>query len=323
MSDPARHHPSGASESKSPQQHDGTGAMSIPPSSKSPPPLQHQTSSIALPTTLSNAEDLCPGAWPDGHPMSRARSDGDLKEITWLKAKVRGKKQDAFSIALRLMIDQARGRLGLSRKKEKKKEKKTSTNLKKQVDLLERQVAALIAVSPSSARTAVADAMSRIPSSVALNPARIEGEEANNNGTPPAPPPPPRPSSSSLPPRPPSQVFPSSSSTPPTLAETARPPLGEPVASEDGGGGAGSSPGENNKKEKQQRQQQWQRQQGQQAAAPASSSSIPPPMPLEPVPMSATRVVLHQLVTPTDVDDLGICSGKSKRGDGCVWGGGG
>lgn len=177
--------------------------------------------------------------------------------------------------------------------------------LTQQVDLLERQVAALIAASPSSARTAVADAMSRIPSSVALN--YVEDEETKNNiTTPAAAASSSRPSASMLPPRPPSQVFlpPSCPSpTPPTLAETARPPMGEPVASEDGGGGAAGASGASPE-----RQQQQQRQQEQQQAA--LTSSVPPPMPFEPVPMSATRVVLHQLVTPTDVDDLGICSGE-------------
>ena len=73
----------------------------IPPSTSSPPPHHHQTSSIPLPTALSNALDLRPGAWPEGHPMSRARSDGDLKEITWLTAKVRRKKEEDVSLFFR------------------------------------------------------------------------------------------------------------------------------------------------------------------------------------------------------------------------------
>jgi hypothetical protein len=229
--------------------------------------------------------------------MSRARSDGDLKEITWLTAKVRRKKNSSRAFSIERSGD-------LARPHPKRNEKP----LTRQVDLLERQVAALIAASPSSARTAVADAMSRIPSSVALN--YVEDEETKNNITTPAAAAAAasRPSASMLPPRPPSQVFlpPSCPSpTPPTLAETARPPMGEPVASEDGGGGAAGASGASPER---QQQQQQQRQQEQQQAA--LTSSVPPPMPFEPVPMSATRVVLHQLVTPTDVDDLGICSGE-------------
>lgn len=297
MSDVPRHRGSGGSEQKSSHDDDGTGAM-IPPSTSSPPPHHHQTSSIPLPTALSNALDLRPGAWPEGHPMSRARSDGDLKEITWLTAKVRRRTRfssRAFSIE----------RSGDPARPHPKRNEKPLT---RQVDLLERQVAALIAASPSSARTAVADAMSRIPSSVALN--YVEDEETKNNITTPAAAAAAassRPSASMLPPRPPSQVFlpPSCPSpTPPTLAETARPPMGEPVASEDGGGGAAGASGASPERQ----QQQQQRQQEQQQAA--LTSSVPPPMPFEPVPMSATRVVLHQLVTPTDVDDLGICSGE-------------
>ena len=78
--------------------------------------------------------------------------------------------------------------------------------------------------------------------------------------------------------------------------------MGEPVASEDGG--ANSSPERNKQQQEQEQQQQ---------AVASAPSAIPPPMPFEPVPMSATRVVLHQLVTPTDVDDLGICSGEKKE----------
>jgi len=70
----------------------------IPPSTTttttSSPPPQHHHQSIPLPTALSNLDDLRPGGWPEGHPMSRARSDGDLKEITWLTAKVR--KEEFF-----------------------------------------------------------------------------------------------------------------------------------------------------------------------------------------------------------------------------------
>ena len=198
--------------------------------------------------------------------------------------------------------------LSLSRSIERTRKTLTEKNLLtyKQVDLLERQVAALIAASPSSARTAVAEAMSRIPSSVALssNYEQEEKETNNNNKTPAA-----AAASSSRPPRPPSQasLLPSSSSTP-TLAESARPPMGEPVASEDGGGEAGAGGSSPARQQRQQGQQQQEQQQDQQQVA--LTSSIPPPMPFEPVPMSATRVVLHQLVTPTDVDDLGICSGE-------------
>jgi hypothetical protein len=210
-----------------------------------------------------------------------------------------------FLDRFRLIDTSERERLDLTKEREKKK-KKTP-----QVDLLERQVAALIAASPSSARTAVADAMSRIPSSVALSSAaRVEDEEATSENSKS----PTRPSSLLPPPRPPSQVFslPSSSSTP-TLAETARPPLGEPVASEDGSGGAGGAKSSRGKNENEQQQQQQQQERPAAARAPSSPSSLPPPVPLEPVPMSATRVVLHQLVTPTDVDDLGICSGERQR----------
>lgn len=101
MSGASRHHPSGDGEQKS-SQDDGTGGAPTPP----PPPQhqhqqQNQTSSIPLPTTLSNAQDLRPGAWPEGHPMSRVRSDGEVKEITWLTAKVRRQKEEDVSLFFR------------------------------------------------------------------------------------------------------------------------------------------------------------------------------------------------------------------------------
>ena len=87
MSDPSRHQPRERESSQ------GDGAGSTVPNATQPQssPLSqhHQHSSIPLPTALSNAQDLRPGAWPEGHPMSRPKSDGDLREITWLTAKVR------------------------------------------------------------------------------------------------------------------------------------------------------------------------------------------------------------------------------------------
>ena len=117
MSDVPRHRGSCGSEQKSSHDDDGTGAM-IPPSTSSPPPHHHQTSSIPLPTALSNALDLRPGAWPEGHPMSRARSDGDLKEITWLTAKVRRKKN---SFLVSRFFDRAIGRPGEASPETKRK----------------------------------------------------------------------------------------------------------------------------------------------------------------------------------------------------------
>ena len=112
--------------------------------------------------------------------MSRVRSDGELKEITWLTAKVREEKEERRFVVF--AIDKKAGRREL-----KKPENQKKKNLKLQVDLLERQIAALIAASPSSARTAVADAMSRIPSSVALSSSAYgaggEEEEGANDKT--------------------------------------------------------------------------------------------------------------------------------------------
>lgn len=47
------------------------------------------SSVVPLPTALSNAHDLRPGSFPDGHPMSRVRSSTDLNQIAWLTAKVK------------------------------------------------------------------------------------------------------------------------------------------------------------------------------------------------------------------------------------------
>ena len=74
---------------------------------------------IPLPTALSNAQDLRPGAWPEGHPMSRVRSDGELKEITWLTAKVREEKEERRFVVF--AIDKKAGRRELKKPENQKK----------------------------------------------------------------------------------------------------------------------------------------------------------------------------------------------------------
>ena len=76
---------------------------------------------IPLPTALSNAQDLRPGAWPEGHPMSRVRSDGELKEITWLTAKVREEKEERRFVVF--AIDKKAGRRELKKPENQKKKK--------------------------------------------------------------------------------------------------------------------------------------------------------------------------------------------------------
>ena len=50
------------------------------------------------------------------------------------------------------------------------------------------------------------------------------------------------------------------------------------------------------------------------AAAAAFSAPAPAPAPqLDAVPMAATRVVMHQIVMPAEVDALGICFGGQVR----------
>jgi len=77
------------------QQHDGGqseqmhGGIVAGSDDKASTGRRASTSSIPLQSTLSNAFDLRPGSFPDGHPMSRVRSSADLNQIAWLTAKVR------------------------------------------------------------------------------------------------------------------------------------------------------------------------------------------------------------------------------------------